>query len=66
MSRFDEVAPLDKDRLIHTVYDLQVTLTMLVEQLAREREPDLNDGMLQTLSCLHRYMTDQQPSLRRH
>jgi hypothetical protein len=26
----------------------------------------LNDGMLQTLACLHRYMIDQQPSLRRH
>ena len=37
---------------------------MLAEQLAREREPDLNAGMLQTLSCLHCYMIDQQPSLR--
>ncbi len=66
MSRLDKVEPLDKDRLIHAVYDLQATLAMLAEQLAREREPDLNDGMLQTLSCLHRYMIDQQPSLRRH
>lgn len=66
MSRLDEVAPLDKDRLITAVHDLQTTLAMLVEQLAREREPDLNDGMLQTLACLHRYMIDQQPSLRRH
>lgn len=66
MSRLDEVAPLNKDRLIHIVYDLQATLTMLAEQLAREREPDLNDRMLQRLALLHCYMIDQQPSLRRH
>lgn len=66
MTAFDEVAPLDRDRLINAVYDLQATLTMLAEQLAREREPDLNQGMLNTLNCLHGYMQQQQPSLRRH
>lgn len=66
MTAFDEVPPLDRDSLLNDLYELQVTLKILAEQLARSRHPELDRQMLSTLSYMHWYMKSQQPSLRRH
>lgn len=53
MNRLDEPARLNLDAI-------------LTEQLARERQPDLQRGLLDTLVSLHTFMAYYQPSLRRH
>lgn len=57
---------IDYDALVNSIYELQTSLRMLSEQLARERQPDLHRPMLQTIHNLHWYLQQQQPSLMRH
>lgn len=66
MSRLDDPAPLNLDALLETIYAVQADLKMLVEQLSRDRQPDLHEGLVQTLSAMHFVMEQQQVSLRRH
>ncbi len=66
MNLLDDYAPIDHDKLINTLYELQVSLKILAEQMARDRQPDINRRMLQTISNLHWFMGQNQPSLRRH
>ena len=65
MNRID--APnLDRDLLINDIHSLQVTLSMMATQLARDRQPEFNQGLLTTLSMMHQFMLQQAPNLRRH
>jgi hypothetical protein len=66
MNILDDHAPIDHDKLIDVLYELQVSLKILAEQMARDRQPDINRRMLQTIANLHWFMGQNQPSLRRH
>lgn len=66
MTAFDEFATLNLDAILATIYEVQADLKILTEQLARERQPDLQRGLLDTLVHLHTFMAYYQPSLRRH
>lgn len=66
MTAFDEALPLDREQLINDLYELQVSLKILSEQLARSRHPELDHQMLSFISALSGYLLAQQPSLRRH
>lgn len=66
MNRLDEPRQLNMDALLATIYQVQTDLKLLVEHLARERNPDLADGMLLSLATLHVNMEYHMPSLRRH
>lgn len=43
---------LNLEALLDTVYRLQVDLTLLAEQLARARNPDMSDGAILDLVTL--------------
>lgn len=66
MNRLDDPAPLNLDAILETIYAVQTDLQMLVEQLSRDRQPDLHNRLLQTLAAMHNSMEQQQVSLRRH
>ena len=52
--------------LLDTVYQLQVDLTLLAEQLARDRNPDVSDGAILDLVTLAHRLRGHHPSLSRH
>ena len=66
MSLLDDETPTDEATLINDLYELQVSLSMLIEQLARERRFAVKREVLQSLSNLHWLMAQQHPSLMRH
>ena len=66
MTAFDEVQPRNRDQLINDLYELQVSLKILAEQLAYSYQPDLDHQMLSFISAMSGYLLAQQPSLRRH
>ena len=66
MNRLDEPRELNRDALINEIYRIQADLTMLAEQLARERNPDLNDWTLMGINGISNFMRGVQPSLYRH
>lgn len=66
MNRLDEPRTLNLDALLGTIYQVQTDLKLLVEHLARERNPDLADRTLLNLATLHMNLQDHMPSLRRH
>lgn len=57
---------LDVDALITTIYGIQADLRLLVESLARERNPNVSDWSLLALVHLRRNLEYHTPSLRRH
>ena len=57
---------LNLDALLDTVYRLQVDLTLLAEQLARDRNPDVSDGAILDLVTLSHRLRVHHPSLIRH
>lgn len=57
---------LNLEALLDTVYRLQVDLTLLAEQLARDRNPDMSDrAILDWVALAHR-LRAHHPSLNRH
>ena len=57
---------LNLDALLDTVYQIQVDLTLLAEQLARDRNPDVSDGAILDLVTLAHRLHAHHPSLSRH
>ena len=57
---------LNLEALLDTVYRLQVDLTLLAEQLARDRNPDVSDGAILDLVTLSHRLRVHHPSLSRH
>ena len=66
MNRLDEPHQLNMDALLATIYQVQTDLKLLVEQLARERNPDVGDRVILDLATLHINLQYHMPSLRRH
>lgn len=66
MSLLDDETPTDEATLINDLYELQVSLSMLIEQLARDGRFAVKREVLQSLSNLHWLMAQQHPSLMRH
>ena len=50
MNRLDDIPPPNRDAQLDTIYHIQAGLKILVEQLARERNPDLSDASVQVLA----------------
>lgn len=57
---------LNTEALLDTIYQIQVDLTLLVEQLARDRNPDVSDGAILDLVTLSHRLRVHHPSLIRH
>jgi len=57
---------LNTEALLDTIYQLQVDLTLLAEQLARDRNPDVSDGAILDLVTLSHRLRVHHPSLSRH
>lgn len=57
---------LNTEALLDTVYQLQVDLKLLAEQLARDYNPDVSNWALLDLVTLSDRLRDHHPSLRRH
>ena len=58
---------LNTEALLDTIYQIQVDLTLLVEQLARDRNPDSGSGVaILDLAALSRLLRAYHPSLSRH
>lgn len=66
MTTLPDPQPLNLDALLSTIYAIQVDLKLLVEQLARERNPDLTNDALHTLAWFHVTLQRHTPSLMRH
>lgn len=66
MTAFDEPRTLNTDHLITVIYQIQTSLKILAEQLARDRNPDYSDITLYGLEVLHRQLQGFTPSLTRH
>lgn len=58
--------PLNMETLLDTVYQLQVDLTLLADQLARDRHLDVSDGAILDLVTLAHRLRGHHPSLSRH
>lgn len=57
---------LNTEALLDTVYQLQVDLTLLADQLARARHPDMSDRAILDLVTLSHRLRVHPPSLSRH
>lgn len=57
---------LNADALMDTIYQIQADLTLLVEQLARDRDHDVSDPAILDLAALSRLLRAHHPSLSRH
>lgn len=66
MTAFDELAPLDTERLLNDLYAMQVSFKLLFDQLARTPATEWNRNLLSSLLAVHQLMEHYQPSLRRH
>ena len=66
MNRLDEPRPLNTDALLDTIYRIQADLKILVDQLARSRNPDLADHAVIDLAVMAHLLQRHAPSLRRH
>ena len=66
MSAPDDPHDLDLDVLLATIYEMQTSLKMLTDQLAREYHPDLPDRAILDVAILHQSLLSHLPSLRRH
>jgi hypothetical protein len=66
MNRMDDPRPLNVNAILDTIYRGQTDLKLLVEHLARERNPDLADRVIVDLATLHMNLQDRLPSVRRH
>ena len=65
MTAFDD-RKINTDALIETLYEIQVSLRILIEHLARDRNPDLSDHALLDVAHLHTALQRHYPSLNRH
>lgn len=66
MTAIDDEPELNTDILITTIYGIQSDLHLLVESLARERNPNVSDWTLLSLAHIRRSLEGCTPSLRRH
>ena len=66
MTELDEPRTLDTDALLATIYAIQTDLKLLVEQLARDRNPNPNDHTIIDLAYLQAGLEAHTPSLTRH
>ncbi len=57
---------LNVELLVTTLHEIQVSVTMLIEQLARDRNPDVNDWAILDVVILHHALQRHHPSLHRH
>ena len=57
---------LNAEALLDTIYQIQVDLTLLADQLARDRNPDVSDGAILDLVTLSQRLHTHHPSLSRH
>lgn len=53
-------------QLVTTLHEIQTSIAMLIEQLARDRNPDVNDWALIDVVMLHQSLKLNHPSLQRH
>lgn len=65
MTAFDD-RDLNIDRLVTTLHEIQVSAAMLIEQLARDRNPDVHDRAILDVVSLHHALQRHHPSLRPH
>lgn len=68
MTAFDdpEARTINTDALINMIYDIQTSLKMLADQLARDRNSDCSNITLWSIQAIHHQMQRRTPSLRRH
>ncbi len=66
MTAFDDLPPLDTDRLMNDMYALQASLSMAIQQLARTRPQEWNRDLLSSMVIMHQIFQHQAPSLTRH
>lgn len=66
MSAFDDPRPLDLDVLLATIYAVQTDLKMLVEHLARERNPGVSHPEILALAYLREQLQHHTLSGMRH
>lgn len=68
MNRLDdpESRTVDVDALLDLIYRIQAGLKILVDQLARERNPDLSDASVHALIWMYSTLEAHTPSLTRH
>lgn len=63
-------APADRElnveKLATTLYEIQVSVAMLIEQLARARNPAVNSLAITDLVLLNEVLQRHHPSLQRH
>lgn len=57
---------LNVDRLVTTLYEIQVSAAMLAAQLARDPGVEWSDRALLNIVSLHRLLQHHHPSLERH
>ena len=57
---------LNVDLLVTTLHEIQVSIAMLIEQLARTRNPDVHDWAILDVVSLHHALQRHHPSLQRH
>ena len=65
LTAFDD-RELNIDRLVTTLHEIQVSIAMLIEQLARNRNPDVHDWTILDVVSLHQVLQRHHPSLQRH
>lgn len=65
MTTFDD-RELNVDRLVTTLHEIQVSARILIEQLARDRHPDVTDWAILDVVSLHQALQRHHPSLQRH
>lgn len=55
-----------RNAMLDTIYQLQTDLKLLAEQLARDRNPDVNDWAMMDLVTLSHRLHVHHPSMSRH
>lgn len=66
MTAFEDIIPLDTERLMNDLYAMQASFKMLLDQLARQPPVAWDRSLLNSLLTVHALMECRQPSLRRH
>ncbi len=66
MNDFDDLPPLDIDRLLNDLYALQASLKMMIDQLARTRTQEWNRDLIAWMVIMHQELKYSTPSLTRH
>ena len=66
MNDFDDLPPLDTDRLLNDMYALQASLSMAIQHLARTRPQEWNRDLIAWMVIMHQELKHSTPSLTRH